>query len=69
MGARSLEQLWSRRDAAYASRRTYGQPSLSEQEVEGVITWRRLEALALPEGERARVLARLSLWSPPPGRS
>jgi hypothetical protein len=63
----SIEQRWSRRDAAYAARKSWGQPVLTEDEVRGITWWRGLEASLLPEKERTKALIRLSMWTPPIG--
>lgn len=64
----SIEQRWSRRDAAYSARKGWGHAVLTDEEVTGILWWRRLEASVLPEGrEKAMALTRLSMWTPPIG--
>lgn len=64
--ASELESDWLSRDMRYSMRRQFGRLiAIDDREHQAILTFRRLEAQALPGAERIKALTSLSGWIPP----
>lgn len=62
----NLSLLWAERDNRYSLRKVMGQTApLTPEEMNAIRTYRRSEAIDLPDSDRDLALMELSRWNPP----